>query len=167
MERSDDKLRPALSCGAGGRRQRSVTLAVDQRAGAAIALLALALLMQAAHGGLLHGRVKGLPPYNIEYDWQSKVTVQGNGSCRFAPVNTKFQPPRCPPPSRRINRTEAAALGWKFMPLLYQHPSDPSWLTDPARWFNEVSVQPERGDADAARLNTQVVVTKMERPWHV
>lgn len=49
------------------------------------------------------------------------------------PAGTFRPPPSCPPPRAPVNRTLASQLGWRWAPILYQHPLDTSFLTDPAR----------------------------------
>ncbi|KAG2485330.1 hypothetical protein HYH03_015912 [Edaphochlamys debaryana] len=67
-------------------------------------------------------------------DWASGVAGQ---NCALAKQPAFKPPPVCPPPRRNVSRREATRLGVRFAPILYQHPLDNSWLTDPPRYLEK------------------------------
>ncbi|KAG2427147.1 hypothetical protein HXX76_012657 [Chlamydomonas incerta] len=78
--------------------------------------------------------------YDSSIDWASGFVAQGPGGCTWAKKGDFKPPPVCRPPRREVTREEAVRLGPKFSPILYQHPLDTSWLTDPGHWYNEARV---------------------------
>ncbi|KAG2448915.1 hypothetical protein HYH02_006263 [Chlamydomonas schloesseri] len=72
--------------------------------------------------------------YDVTQDWTQGITASGT-RCSFAKRAAYKPPPVCPPPRKPVPRAEAVQLGVRFAPILFQHPLDHSWLTDPAHWF--------------------------------
>ncbi|KAG2485322.1 hypothetical protein HYH03_015904 [Edaphochlamys debaryana] len=65
-------------------------------------------------------------------DWESGVAGK---NCTLAKKAAFKPPPTCPPPRRNVSRAEASKLGPRFAPILYQHPLENSFLTDPPKFF--------------------------------
>ena len=95
-------------------------------------VLVLALLANLISG---HAAV-----WTTDVDWEGLTVARGRGGCTFPKRAAYAPPPTCPPPRTPVSRATASQMGWRFAPILYQHPSDPSFLTDPGRWFNSVGV---------------------------
>ncbi|KAG2433578.1 hypothetical protein HYH02_012510 [Chlamydomonas schloesseri] len=80
------------------------------------------------------------PKYDATLDWDSGFVARGAKGCTWAKPGAFKPPPTCRPPRREVSRAEAARLGPKFSPILYQHPKDTSWLTDPGKWYREARI---------------------------
>ncbi|KAG2427432.1 hypothetical protein HXX76_012368 [Chlamydomonas incerta] len=100
----------------------------------ALVALSLSLCIQAALSQL---------PTNSDYttdaDWSSGISAQGPGGCTMAKKAEFKPPPTCPPPRVPVSREQAVTMGHRFAPILYQHPLDSSWLSDPATWYSQAN----------------------------
>ncbi|KAG2452209.1 hypothetical protein HYH02_003240 [Chlamydomonas schloesseri] len=77
--------------------------------------------------------------YDTSEDWISGISAQGRGGCTMAKKATFQQPPTCVRPRVPVPREQAARMGHRFAPILYQHPLDSSWLSDPATWYRQAT----------------------------
>ncbi|GLI69140.1 hypothetical protein VaNZ11_013697 [Volvox africanus] len=103
-------------------------------------LYAALLLSSFSCNTIVTSEAKAVKPYDSSYDWESTVVAKGAGGCTFPKKPIYLSPATCPPTNKTIDRGNASQLGWRFAPILYQHPLDNSWLSDPQRWFNMAAV---------------------------
>ncbi len=83
------------------------------------------------------------PPAKLPKTLHPFVTSMTHHPCPLRPhpdtPGAFKSPPSCPPPRTPVNRTLASQLGWRFAPILYQHPLEDSFLTDPTKWMAEAT----------------------------
>lgn len=116
-----------------------------------LALLTLAVAVLPCGEASLADRLKNRT-YNLQGDYiggLSYTRLRGYG-CIFVNDTPVAQPlsaesataataASCPAAAgANVSREAAVAMGYKWAPILYQHPADSSFLTDPRNWFDQV-----------------------------